>query len=279
MRDGSALRFVRIDAVDGLLDVVRQGVAPRHFDEHRRAQEGPGELADLVRERGREHQALALRCQQVDDALDVGQEPHVQHAVGFVEHEQLHLGKIHRLLLDVVEQPARGRDEDLDALAKGRRLRLHVHAAEYDCTAQRRVPGVGLDVLVDLVGELARRRDDQGPHRMTRRRRAAARHRQQSVDDRQREARRLAGSGLGGAHDVAAGHHYRNRLGLDRGRLAVAEFGHGTQDRRVEPEITEFRCFSVYFIGLRDAGRLVYRVVLGGGGADSACDARGRLAY
>jgi hypothetical protein len=32
-------------------------------------------------------------------------EPHVEHAVGFVEHEDLHAGQVQRALLVMVEQP------------------------------------------------------------------------------------------------------------------------------------------------------------------------------
>jgi hypothetical protein len=47
---------------------------------------------------------------------------------------------------------------------------------------------------------------------------------------RQREGRRLAGSGGGAAEDVAAGEEQRDRLRLDRRRLLVA----GVGDRALE---------------------------------------------
>jgi hypothetical protein len=50
-----------------------------------------------------------------EDALDVGDEAHVQHAVGFVEHQHFDLGEGDALLLDVVEQAARRGDDDLAA--------------------------------------------------------------------------------------------------------------------------------------------------------------------
>jgi hypothetical protein len=86
-------------------------------------------------------------------------------------------------------------------------LALHVHAAEHDGRAQRRVLGVGLDVLGHLHRQFAGRRQDQRAHRVARRRHAGAGVRQQQLDDRQREAGGLAGAGLGGAHDVAALQH------------------------------------------------------------------------
>ena len=77
--------------VDRLLDVLGQRVGPGHLDELRLVQEALGQLADLVREGGREHQVLPARIEQIDDALDVGQEAHVQHPVRLVQHQQLHL--------------------------------------------------------------------------------------------------------------------------------------------------------------------------------------------
>ena len=93
------------------------------------------------------------------DALQVGQEADVEHAVGLVEHDVLDLVEHAVLRLDVVEQPARRGDQHLDALLQLERLRLHVDAAEDHRDAQLRVRGVALDVVGDLVGELARRRD------------------------------------------------------------------------------------------------------------------------
>jgi len=56
----------------------------------------------------------------------VRDESHVEHAVGFVEHKSLDLLQVHRLLLDVIEQPTGSRHQKLDALAQRRGLRLHV---------------------------------------------------------------------------------------------------------------------------------------------------------
>jgi hypothetical protein len=50
-------------------------VAARHFDRRGIVLELLGELADLVGERGREEQRLALLRKQRDDALDVGMKP------------------------------------------------------------------------------------------------------------------------------------------------------------------------------------------------------------
>ena len=80
-------------------------------------------------------------------------------------------------------------------------------------TLRRRVCRPKVDErLVDLLGQLARGRDDQGAH-------AAARALLETLKNGQRKGRRLAGAGLGQAHDVTPGHDGRDRLLLDRGGL------------------------------------------------------------
>ena len=142
--------------------------------------------------------------QQLDDPLDVGQEAHVEHAVRLVEDEDLDLAEVRDLLADEVEQPARRRDEDLDAGAQGLDLRVHRHAAVDDGRAQRHGPPVRAHALVDLHRELARGDEDQGPDRMAGRREGRVRVRPEAIEDRQREGGRLAGARLRRGEDVAA---------------------------------------------------------------------------
>ncbi|MNT29349.1 hypothetical protein D3C72_1650840 [compost metagenome] len=80
-----------LDLVHGLAHVLVGRVAARHLDGDRLFQVAGGQPLDFRRERGGEQQRLALRRQQVDDALQVRQEAHVEHAVGFVQHQHLHL--------------------------------------------------------------------------------------------------------------------------------------------------------------------------------------------
>ncbi|OMP13915.1 hypothetical protein COLO4_00638 [Corchorus olitorius] len=229
--------------VDDLADILRRGVAAGHFNGLRMTQVAGGQLLDLRRERRREQQRLAVCRQQVDDALQVGQEAHVEHAIGFVEHQHAHLRQVHAALLHVVEQAARRGHEDLHAAAQLLCLRVHVDAAEHHGAAQRRVLRVLGNVVVHLVGEFARGREDQRPHRVARRRRARIGVGQQVMDDRQRETGGLAGAGLCGAHDVAAGGHHRNGGGLDGRGLGVTAFGQRAEDVRMQAEAVECHRF------------------------------------
>ena len=62
-RHGVALHVLGGHVVDGLLDVLGQRIGPGHLDELRLVQEALGQLADFVREGGREHQVLTARIE------------------------------------------------------------------------------------------------------------------------------------------------------------------------------------------------------------------------
>ena len=150
-----------------------------------------------------------------DDPLDVRQEAHVEHAVGLVEDEGVDLVEARLVLPHVVEEPARRGDEQFDAGPQRLLLRSHRRAAHDDADPQRRVVRQAQQHVVDLLGQLARRREDQ-------RLGHAVRHAEEPVQDRQQEGGGLAGAGLGGGDQVAAGQDGRDGLGLDRRRLGVA---------------------------------------------------------
>src|SRR5437588_553597 len=73
---------------------------------------------------------LPRRGQLRDDPADVVDEAHVEHAVGFVQHQRLDAAQIGAALTHQVEQPARRGDDDLDAAAEGLHLRVLVDAAK-----------------------------------------------------------------------------------------------------------------------------------------------------
>ena len=252
------LRLVQL--VDLLLDVVGGGVARRGLDQLRTAQEVRGELLDFLGKRRREHQALPFLRQEIEDARDVRQEPHVQHAVRLVEHDDLHLRQAGVLLLDVIEQPSRRGDHHLASAAQRLGLRFHVDAAVDDRDAQRRLRRVLLHVFRGLVGQFAGGLEDESADRVTRRRHARIGVRHQPLQHRQAEARRLAGAGLGRAHHVAAAQHHRNRLRLDRRRRRVTHLGDRSEQLRVEAEVRE-----VFWVG-HQRGRASARKVATGAG-------------
>ncbi len=134
-------------------------------DEGRVLHVAAGEPDDVGGHRGGEEQGLALLAAQRDELLDVGDEAHVEHAVGLVEDEHLHPAEDQVAAPDVVEQPSGRADHDVHrVLAERVALRLERDAAvdrEHGGGHVRRRVG---EVLGDLDAELARRRDDERLH-------------------------------------------------------------------------------------------------------------------
>ena len=181
-------------AVHRLLDDFHRGIAARDFDALGVVQQAVGQGADLVGEGRREQQGLTLLRHHGEHFLDVADEAHVEHAVGFVEHQNFDAGQVHRLLAEMVEQAARRRHQNIDARLQRLELRIDVDAAEHHHRGERQVLAVGLDRFLDLRGEFARRHQNQAARaaRLGRLRGA----RRQMMQDRQGEAGGLAGAGL-----------------------------------------------------------------------------------
>ncbi len=78
-------------------------------------QEGFGDPANFGRHGRREEQRLTGEGDQFADAFDVGDEAHVEHAVGFVDHRKFDPGEQqHCRVRGVVEQSSGRRDQHVD---------------------------------------------------------------------------------------------------------------------------------------------------------------------
>ena len=193
------------------------------------AQHLADQAADVVGHGGREKQCLAPLGHGLDDTPHIGQKAHVEHAVGLVQHEHLDAGQVHGALTDMIEKPAGAGHHNLRSGAQGLKLAPETNATVDGDAAQARLPTQDAKRLVNLLGQLARGRDDQCSH-------TAARALLETLKNGQRKSRRLAGAGLGQAHDVTPGHDGRDRLLLDRGRLDIAERGYARGNARAEVE-------------------------------------------
>ena len=152
---------VLFDQVHGLRDQFGGGVARGDRDFARVVQHAARQRADLVREGGREQQVLALLRQQRQDLADVADEAHVQHAVGFVQHQDLDARQVDGALAAVVQQAAGRGHQDVQRLLQRADLRIDVDAAEHHHGRQRGVLAVGLHRFGHLRGQFARGRQDQ----------------------------------------------------------------------------------------------------------------------
>ncbi|OFA01229.1 hypothetical protein DUPY_21870 [Duganella phyllosphaerae] len=225
--------LVAVDRVDLLRDHFHGRVAAGDFNRCRVVQQAIGQGLDLVREGGREQQVLAFRRQHGQHFLDVADEAHVEHAVGFVQDQHFDLAQIDGALLHVVEQAARGGDQDVDAVFQLLDLRVDADAAEDYGRVQLGVLAVGAHAFFDLGRQFAGRGQDQGAdgaRRAIGREGLADSAGRQQLQQRQGEAGGLAGAGLGACQQVAAVEDGRNGLGLDRRRGGVAGVGNSADD-------------------------------------------------
>ena len=219
-----------------MLDGFCRRVAAFRLDSDGFCEEILRELFDVIGECGREQQRLALFWQQREDALEVGHEAHIQHAVCLVQNQYLHLIEHQVAAFDVIQQAPGGCHQNFHAFCQRGFLRFDVDAAEHHGRAQRDMLGVGFYAFFDLYRQFTRRSQDQCANRVACRRGAIAGMRQQALQQRQREGRRLAGAGLRHCHQVASCQNLGDSLRLDRCRLSVTFFLNGPQNLRVEVE-------------------------------------------
>ena len=245
--DQRVLNIVRLDEAAQRLALVeiihdrkpgddRRGNARRTADRYflRLTQESVGQTADFGRHRRTEEQRLTTLRQEADDLLDIGDEAHVEHAVGLVDHQQAGVVQHQTAALEQVHQPTRRRDQHVDAAHQRFLLIVHALAADQQRVGQLQILAILNEVFGDLQREFASRLEDQ-----------AARHAcagpcaGQDVEHRQHEATGLASAGLRGAEHVATHENARNGLRLDRSRLTIALLADGADDFRRQAETLE----------------------------------------
>ena len=193
-----------------------------------------GDAGDRRRDGGREERGLALRRCRREDRVEILGEAHVEHLVGFVEDDDLDLVEPKAASLEVVDGPARRRDDDVDAPTEAAELLADRLAAIDGQDAGTELLAVAVERLGDLHRQLARRHDDE--------RGGAARPGPTDRDPLQRrqgEGGGLARPGRRLGEEVAAGEEERNGLALDRRRLLVAQLGERPEQARVEVDRRE----------------------------------------
>jgi hypothetical protein len=163
-------------------------------------------------ERGGEEQPLTGARGLLEQPGDVREEAEVGHVVGLVEHGDLHRVEPGVPGLDVIDQPARAGDEDVDPGPQTGDLRVRPHAAVDGQGPQGQGLGERRHRRVDLAGQLAGGRQDQRTRTAAPPRHVAG---GEPGEDGQRERVGLARSGSAAAEHVAAGQRVRQRRRLD----------------------------------------------------------------
>ena len=222
-----------LDQDDALLDAVGGLGDGRHGDLDRIAQQLAGERANVGRHGRREKQVLPLSRQLAHDAADRPDKAEIEHAVDFVEHQELDRAQVCDMRIEMIDQPAGRRDQHVEAGRERAHLGAVGNAAEHDRDLERQPVGKVAEALRDLARQFPRRAQHQRAHAAPGRGAPVGR---EAVEDRQREGRRLSGAGLGDADQVAAFEKRRNRLRLNWGRTREAELGQREIKGRGEAE-------------------------------------------
>ena len=198
-------RLDRLRAANHVLIDRLSHIAPAcNFHRSGIAQHRADDLGDRSVYRRREQQRLTGLGSCCHDFLDGRKKAHIEHAVGFVEHEHFDVGEFDRLLVHKVNQPARRGDEHVTSALQALDLRIvrkaaddgrdammgrHCHLGGYVTNLLRKFAGGSHDeheraLPVFCVLELVHRR--------------------------KRERRRLASARLRCCDDIATFQHKRN---------------------------------------------------------------------
>ena len=223
--------------VDRLGDADRGLRLALEVDHHRVLQHLAHQRHDRRWHRRREEEGLPLGGHVLEDATDVGQEAHVEHPVGLVQHEVLDPRQLGVGGLEVVQQPARRGDHHVHATAEGMLLGPHADAPEDGRTGDRGMDGQVVQVGQDLGGQFTGWRQHQRPG-------GAPGLVHQVMEDRQQEGSGLAASGLGTGENVPPSQAGRDSIGLDRGGSGKTEFLDAAEKVRVEGKTTERHAVS-----------------------------------
>ena len=176
--------------------------------------------------------------------FDVMDEAHVQHTVGFVEHQNLYLTQVQRTLACVVEQAARRCDQNVYATAQFFNLRAHADTAKHHHGCQLKVFAIDANAFFNLRSQLARGRHDEAAHSVDTAPVGEAWLGAQALQHWQHKGRRFAGAGLCTTQKVAACQHSGNRLHLNRGWGFVALFEYGFKYGRSQIQFFKGHCVA-----------------------------------
>ncbi len=213
---------VRLDVQHVVVHLDRRLRGRVHVVRDRLAEELPDQHVDAVVQGRREQQPLAAGRRLAEQSLDDRQEAQVSHVVGLVEHGDLDGVERRVPVADVVVEPARAGDQDVDSPAQGGDLWVRSDAAEDGERVEAHRLGERSQARFDLGGQLPGRGQDEGT-------RAAGPARllvgSQAGHDGQHERVRLPGSGPPATEQIAPGERIRQRRRLDRERCGDAEFG------------------------------------------------------
>ena len=119
-----------VDRVDFLFNLGGGGVLWRHVNLYRIVKQAPGEVANVVGKSRGKQQVLAFFRHQRNNALNVVNEAHVEHAIGFIEHQHFNIVKTNGILLVQVEQATGSGDQYFDTTTQLHHLWINFYTTE-----------------------------------------------------------------------------------------------------------------------------------------------------
>ena len=176
--------------VNRVCDRFRRRTAHANFHQLGIAQHPGGKPLNLRRQRRGKQKCLSICRNFFNDASHVRQKTHIQHAIHFIEDQNIHLLQSHRALFEQIEQPTRRRREDIDTAFEFVALFAVTHAPVHERDAQISEAAVIAKRGFDLRSQLAGRLDHQTSKR------AVLREQRQNGKSK---CRGLAGAGLRGS--------------------------------------------------------------------------------
>ena len=154
-------------------------------------------------------------------------ETHVQHPVRFIQHQELDFRKINRLLIGMIEQPARCSHQDIHSSPQLVFLRVDLHSAENDRSSKRQVSAIDFHALANLCSQFAGGSEDQHSDRAPA---VGDRIFTQALQQGQREAGGFAGAGLSAGQYIFTFQNGGYRLALNRCGFSVALLANSAQE-------------------------------------------------
>jgi len=197
-----------------------------------------GDPPDGRRDRRREEGRLPRRRYRAQNGLQILGEPHVEHLVRLVEDDDLDGVEPEAAAGQVIDGPARGRDDDVDAAPQAAELLADRLTAVDGKDTDAKVATIAGEGLGDLHRQLAGRDEHDGRCAAVRRTTDLER-----LQHRQGESSRLAGPGRGLGEQIPSGQQRRDRLTLDWRRLLVTELAERREQGRRQAQIGEGRWF------------------------------------
>ena len=119
------------------------------------------ESSDLRRHRRREKQGLSCEWDEFADALYIRDEPHVEHAVRFIDHQDVDTRQQKLAAFSEVQEAARRRYQDIGAAGDLGFLIAKGDAADQEGDVQLVVDAIPIEALFDLSGKFARRLENE----------------------------------------------------------------------------------------------------------------------